>query len=128
MNAESTFRALILANIALCLPNIYYRVKSQATGEKLDRRQEGIVIMVGLRLFGALAAIALITYLTASARVAWATLHLPIWLRWVGAGLGLFVVPPLWTWTFHSLGNNPRQITNSGKLLPSASGRLTSRQ
>ncbi len=106
MATEATFRALILANIALCLPNINFRIKSQATGEKLDRRQEGIAIMVGLRLFGALTAIILITYLAAPARVAWATLPLPIWLRWVGAGLGLVVVPPLWTWTFHSLGKN----------------------
>jgi protein-S-isoprenylcysteine O-methyltransferase Ste14 len=106
MITESTFRVLILANIGLCLPNIYYRIKSQATGETLDRRQEGIAIMVGLRLFGALAGIALVTYLAAPAWLAWATLPLPVWLRWVGAGLGLFVVPPFLTWTFHSLGKN----------------------
>jgi protein-S-isoprenylcysteine O-methyltransferase Ste14 len=106
MTTDSTFRAIILANVGLCLPNIYYRIKSQATGEKLDRSQEGIAILVGLRLCGALAAVALATYLAAPAWISWATLPLPNWLRWAGAGLGLFVVPPLWTWTFHSLGKN----------------------
>ncbi len=60
MTTESTFRAIILANFALCLPNIYYRIKSQATGEKLDRSQEGIAVLVGLRLLGVLAWVALV--------------------------------------------------------------------
>jgi protein-S-isoprenylcysteine O-methyltransferase Ste14 len=106
MTTETAFRAIILANLALCLPNIYYRIKSQATGEKLDRRQEGIAILVGLRVCGTLASVVLVSYLAAPAWVSWATLPLPTWLRWAGAGLGLVVVPPLWTWTFHSLGKN----------------------
>ena len=38
--------------------------------------------------------------------VSWSSLELPRWLRWVGASLGLVVVPPLLFWTFHSLGKN----------------------
>jgi protein-S-isoprenylcysteine O-methyltransferase Ste14 len=107
MTTESTFRALAVANIALCLPiGVYFRIKSQATGERLDRTQEGIPIMVGLRLCGLLAWLFLAAYLINPAWVSWCSLTLPSWLRWAGAALGLLVVPPFLFWTFHSLGKN----------------------
>ena len=107
MTTESTFRAIAIANIALCLPiGLYYRIKSQAAGERLARREEGVVVMVGLRLCGVLAWSLLAAYLMNPAWVSWSSLALPAWLRWVGATLGLLVVPPLLFWTFHSLGKN----------------------
>jgi protein-S-isoprenylcysteine O-methyltransferase Ste14 len=107
MTTESTFRAVALLNIALCLPiGVYFRIKSQATGERLDRREEGAFIMVGLRLCGVFAWAVFAAYLINPAWVSWASLPLPAWLRWVGAALGLLVVPPFLFWTFHSLGRN----------------------
>jgi protein-S-isoprenylcysteine O-methyltransferase Ste14 len=107
MSTESTFRAIAIANIALCLPiGLYYRIKSQATGERLARREEGVVVMVGLRLCGVLAWTLFAAYLMNPAWVSWCSLALPAWLRWAGATLGLLVVPPLLFWTFHSLGKN----------------------
>jgi len=45
---ESTFRAIALANVVISLPiGLYYRVRSQASGEKLARREEGLVILIG---------------------------------------------------------------------------------
>jgi protein-S-isoprenylcysteine O-methyltransferase Ste14 len=38
--------------------------------------------------------------------MAWSLVALPTWLRWIGAFLGLFAVPPLLFWTFRSLGKN----------------------
>jgi protein-S-isoprenylcysteine O-methyltransferase Ste14 len=107
MSSESIFRAIILTNIAVCLPiGLYHRVQSQATKEKLARQEEGVFILVGLRLCGVLAWAVLAAYLMNPAWVSWSSLALPAWLRWVGAPLGLFVVPPLLFWTFHSLGKN----------------------
>jgi len=107
MTTESTFRAIAIANIALCLPiGLYYRIKSQATGERLARREEGILVLVGLRLCGVLAWVLFATYLMNPAWVSWSSLALPAWLRYAGAILGLVVVPPLLFWTFHSLGKN----------------------
>jgi isoprenylcysteine carboxyl methyltransferase (ICMT) family protein YpbQ len=107
MTTESTFRAMAIANIAVCLPiGLYYRIKSQATGERLARREEGVLIMVGLRLRGVLAWALFAAYLMNLAWVSWSSLALPAWLRWAGATLGLLVVPPLLFWTFHSLGKN----------------------
>ena len=107
MTSESTFRAVAMANIALCLPiGLYYRIRSQAKGERLARSEEGLVLLVGLRLCGVLAWVVLATYLIDPHRVAWCSLALPGWLRWAGAALGFFVVAPLLFWTFHSLGKN----------------------
>ncbi len=107
MTTESTFRAVAIASIALSLPiGLYYRIKSQATGERLARKEEGVLVMLGLRLCGILAWALFAGYLIRPDSVSWCSLALPAWLRWAGAPLGLFVVPPLLFWTFHSLGKN----------------------
>jgi protein-S-isoprenylcysteine O-methyltransferase Ste14 len=107
MTNESVFRSVVIMNVALTLPiGLYYRIRSQATREKLARREEGIFIMIGLRLCGLLAWIAIAAYLINPAWMAWSTVTLPAWLRWIGALLGLFAVPPLLFWTFRSLGKN----------------------
>jgi protein-S-isoprenylcysteine O-methyltransferase Ste14 len=107
MTAEPIFRAVALANIALCLPiGVYYRIKSQASRERLDRREEGVLIMVGLRLCGALGFALFAVYLVNPAWVSWSSIALPPWLRWAGAPLALLVVPSFLFWTFQSLGKN----------------------
>jgi protein-S-isoprenylcysteine O-methyltransferase Ste14 len=107
MTTESTFRNIAVLNIAVCLPiGLYFRIRSQAMREKLDRKQEGVFILVGLRLCLLLAGAVFAAYLIDPALVSWSSLDLPEWPRWVGASLGLVVVPPLLFWTFHSLGRN----------------------
>ena len=55
MEAEQTFRTIVLISVAVFLPiGIYHRLKSQATRERLDRRQEGVVMLISLRLCGLL--------------------------------------------------------------------------
>ena len=64
MTEESVFRSIVMVSIAITLPiGLYHRIRSQATREKLARREEGIFIMIGLRLCGLLALIALAAYL-----------------------------------------------------------------
>jgi protein-S-isoprenylcysteine O-methyltransferase Ste14 len=107
MSTESTFRAVAIANIALCLPiGLYFRIRSQASRERLDRREEGLFIMVGLRLCGVLAWALVAAYLISPESVSRTSLALPAWLRWAGAPLGLLAVPILLFWTFQSLGKN----------------------
>jgi protein-S-isoprenylcysteine O-methyltransferase Ste14 len=106
MTTESTFRVAVIASLALTLPiGFYYRIRSQRGGERLDRREEGILIMVGLRLCGGLAWVLMAAYLIDPAWVSGSSVALPAWLRWAGAPLGL-LVPPLLFWTFHALGRN----------------------
>jgi protein-S-isoprenylcysteine O-methyltransferase Ste14 len=107
MTTESTFRAVAGASIALCLPiGLYYRIKSLARGERLARREEGLLVLVGLRLCGVLAWALFAAYLINPAWVSWSSLTLPAALRWAGASVALLVVPPLLFWTFHTLGKN----------------------
>jgi protein-S-isoprenylcysteine O-methyltransferase Ste14 len=107
MTSESTFRLMAFASLALCLPiGLYFRIKSQATRERLARREEGLFIMIGLRLGGLIALLVFAAYLINPRSVSWLSLPLPSWLRWVGAAIGLLVVPALLFWTFSSLGNN----------------------
>ena len=107
MTDESVFRSIVMVSIAITLPiGLYHRIRSQATREKLARREEGIFIMIGLRLCGLLAWIALAAYLINPSWMGWSSVPLPTWLRWIGAFLAVFAVPPLLFWTFHSLGKN----------------------
>ena len=105
-NSDETFRIILIAGAALVLPvAIYYRVKSQATGEELDRRQEGLAILLTLRPVGLAGALGLIAFMVNPASMAWSSLSLPNWLRWIGVALGT-AGGVLLVWTFHTLGPN----------------------
>ena len=78
MTNESVFRSIVIINIAITLPiGLYHRIRSQATREKLARREEGIFIMLGLRLCGLLAWIALTAYLINPVWMVWSSIALP---------------------------------------------------
>jgi protein-S-isoprenylcysteine O-methyltransferase Ste14 len=84
---------------------VYHRIRSQTTGERLDRRQEGLFILVSLRLAGLLFLLGFLAWLIESSWLAWSSVPLPDWPRWLGVGLvatGLLLV----AWTFHHLGRN----------------------
>jgi protein-S-isoprenylcysteine O-methyltransferase Ste14 len=107
MTTETTFRMIALANLALCLPiGVYYRVRSQATREPLARREEGVFILVALRLCGVFGWVVIAAYLLDAGWVSRCSIGLPQWLRWAGAAVGVVLVPPLLFWTFDSLGKN----------------------
>jgi protein-S-isoprenylcysteine O-methyltransferase Ste14 len=105
MHDDQTFRRLMIG-LAVLLPILaYHRVKSQATGEKLDRWQEGLFILFSLRLLGLLFFSSLVAYLIDPSLLIWSSVGLPGWLRWAGAVL--FVTGgTLAAWTFANLGKN----------------------
>lgn len=105
MNDEQVFRVALLAGSGIVVPiGLSYRLKSR-TGEKLDRRQEGIFILVALRLVGLASWVGFVAYLINPASMSWAAVPLPAWLRWVGVGLGA-AAGALLIWAFRSLGRN----------------------
>src|ERR1043165_8596715 len=105
MNDEQVFRVALLAGSGIVGPiGLSYRLKSR-TGEKLDRRQEGIFILVALRLVGLASWGGFVAYLINPASMSWAAVPLPAWLRWVGVGLGA-AAGALLIWAFRSLGRN----------------------
>jgi protein-S-isoprenylcysteine O-methyltransferase Ste14 len=106
MNHENTFRTVLILGSLVVLPfGLYHRIKSQATGEKLDRRQEGLFILVTLRLAGLVLWLGLIAYMINPSRMAWSSAPLPDWLRWTGVGVCALAAGLLF-WTFRSLGKN----------------------
>ncbi len=106
MEYEQTFRYILILGFAIIVPiGAYHRIKSQATGEKLDRRQEGIFVLVTLRPIAIAGMVGLVTYMINPALMAWSSVALPNGLRWAGVGVGitgglLLVV------TFRTLGKN----------------------
>jgi protein-S-isoprenylcysteine O-methyltransferase Ste14 len=106
MDQEQTFRTVVIVVFAVVLPTgIYYRLKSQATRETLDRRQEGLFILATLRPLGAAFWLGLIAWMVDPGSMAWSSVSLPAWLRWTGVAV-LSVACGLLLWTFHCLGRN----------------------
>jgi len=106
MEYDQTFRIILILGFVVIVPiGAYHRFKSQATGEKLDRRQEGIFILLTLRPIAFTSMVGLVTYMINPAWMAWSSVSLPNGLRWVGVvlgiGTGLLLVA-----TFRALGKN----------------------
>jgi len=106
MNPDHTFRLALIAIAFMMLPVlVYHRVRSQASGERLDRRQEGLFILLTLRPIGVVMWLAILAYLINPRSMAWSSIGLPEWLRWAGVVLGVMGAA-LIMWTLPNLGRN----------------------
>jgi protein-S-isoprenylcysteine O-methyltransferase Ste14 len=105
MNADQTFRLILIAGALLVFPvAIYHRVQAHS-GETLDRRKEGPLMLFTLRPIGLAVMVGLFTYLVNPARMAWSSMPLPVWMRWAGVVLALKGAV-LMVWTLRNLGKN----------------------
>ena len=106
MKHDSTFRIVMALWALVVIPiPVFYRLRSQASGEKLDRRQEGWPILLTLRPMGGLCLVGVVAFMVNPSWMAWSSVELPIWLRWMGLGMG-FIAAIVWIFTFRSLGKN----------------------
>ena len=106
MNQESTFRAVLgVGFLAVLVITLYHRLKSWASGEKLDRRQEGLCILATLRPVALMLWLGVIAYMVNPAWMAWSSVPLPAWLRWTGVGV-YAIAAGLLMWTLRGLGTN----------------------
>ncbi len=104
--ADQTFRLLLVVGFAVIFPiAVYHRLKSQASGETLDRRQEGLFVLATLRPIALLRTIGLFAWLINPEWMVWSRVGLPISLRWLGVGIA-FAAASLLVWVFRSLGTN----------------------
>jgi protein-S-isoprenylcysteine O-methyltransferase Ste14 len=102
---ESTARYLFaVLSIPLASFALFHRLRA-GTGEPLDRRQEGLPILIGLRLTGIVMFAIFGYWFLAPHKIAFASLNLPGWARWSGFILGAMMVP-WYVWVFRTLGRN----------------------
>ncbi len=105
MHDDQTFRVVMIAIVAIVFPiGIYHRIRARS-GERLDRRQEGVFILATLRPIGILLGIAGFAYMISPESMSWSSMHLPPAIRWMGVALAIGAGAAL-TWTLRSIGPN----------------------
>jgi len=105
MNDDHIFRLILIVGFVAVLPvGIYHRLKA-ATFEKLDRRQEGLFLLISIRLLGLVQLATILTFLIDPSLLAWSSVPVPVALRWAGVGLGM-VGSALFVWMLRNLGKN----------------------
>jgi protein-S-isoprenylcysteine O-methyltransferase Ste14 len=105
MSDDDIFRWIMIAGLVIVLPVAVYHRRRAATGEKLDRRQEGWFILFLLRPLGIVGMLGVVAYLIDPTWMAWSSVPLPTSVRWVGVVLGV-LAGLLLVWTFRNLGKN----------------------
>jgi protein-S-isoprenylcysteine O-methyltransferase Ste14 len=83
----------------------YYRRLARKSGDIISRRQEGTLALILRAAMALPLLLAILLYAFLPDWTAWSTIHLPVWVRWLGAGLGVAGLPLLW-WVFTNIGSN----------------------
>jgi len=107
MHNDYPFRlvlAVVLAGMAAV--RVYYQAQSFESG-KGSEEFEGRLYIALISIAGLIGFAALVTYLVSPNRMAWASLPLPGWIRWLGAPLGVAGGAGL-LWVHRELGRNFR--------------------
>jgi protein-S-isoprenylcysteine O-methyltransferase Ste14 len=95
----------IIVFSALFLPvGLYHRIRAD-TGEKIDRWQEGLIVLFGLRITAAATFAFWLAWLINPAWLAWSHVPIPPAARWLGVALAM-IGGLSWTWALHHLGKN----------------------
>jgi len=106
MADESTFRIfltiLFASFIFIWLRNFFSVGISR---NALYTPTEGLLVAVPLRLLLVASVVGMVVYLVNPARMAWSTIPLPLWMRWLGFPVGLCAIF-LVHWVLKSLGQN----------------------
>jgi protein-S-isoprenylcysteine O-methyltransferase Ste14 len=102
---EAVRITLIVFGLILVVVGGCYRIRSQQSGERLDRSKEGWPILIGIRLSGLLILGSTIVGLWKPAWFGWALHPIPTGVRWVG--VACFACAVAWLiWMLHALGRN----------------------
>ena len=97
--------AIVWMGVAFFAVGLYHRIRSQQSGERLDRTKEGWFLLIGLRLAGVSTLVLTVALISNPARFPWAAIAFPGWVRW--CGVICFALAEFWlVWMFRSLGRN----------------------
>jgi protein-S-isoprenylcysteine O-methyltransferase Ste14 len=105
MPDDHALRVVLIVELLLLFPmTAYHRIKAR-TYEKLDRRQEGLFVLLTMRPMAGVFFTGAVVYLVNPALMAWSSVPLPMWVRWSGTGV-LALCWGLLFWTLRRLGRN----------------------
>lgn len=104
---EAVYRLIfVLIVVSLLAMGLYFRIRAAvASKERLSRREEGMLVFLLLRLAGLGLWIGMFAYMISPRSMAWSSMALPAWLRWLGGVLALLSLPLL-HWVLRTLGTN----------------------
>jgi protein-S-isoprenylcysteine O-methyltransferase Ste14 len=104
---ENIFRifATIIFITSIFISGYSRRKADKVTGEKISWKDEGIVMILLLRVGGLFLWFSIIGYLIYPPILAWSKIGLPEQVRWIGVGIGLICVCLVY-WLFSSIGSN----------------------
>ncbi len=106
MHDEAWFRlALVIVILITMAIGIPHRMKAASSGERISHKEEGYLFAATLRLSGLLLWISTLAYLLFPTSISWASIPIPLWLRWFGV-IAAISSTTLFYWTLSSLGNN----------------------
>ena len=92
----------------------YFRYQAEKSGEQLSWKEEGLTVMVLLRLAGLLAWLSILVYVINPAWMQWSAVSLPDGLRWFGVTTGVLCLPLMY-WLFRNIGRNITQTVLTRK-------------
>ncbi len=107
MEHDNIFRFILILGFAVVFPiGLYHRLKAHLVSrEKLNRRAEGLFILMTLRPIALVGMVGLLAYVINPAWMSWSSVGLPIWVRWLGVGLGV-IAGALLIVVLRTLGTN----------------------
>ncbi len=106
MNDQQLFRWIFIGIFVITFSiSAYFRRKARQSGKAVRRAQEGWLILGSRVLFAAPLYMSVLAYMINPAWMVWSMMRLPNWLRWLGALVGLAMLPILY-WLMSSIGKN----------------------
>ena len=106
MNSEMPFRiAVVVIFLMSVLVTLYFRIQAAASGEKISRKDEGVLFALLLRTLGLGLFLSTVIWVSSPQLLEWAAMPLAPAVRWIGAVSGA-ACSLLMFWTLSSLGKN----------------------
>jgi protein-S-isoprenylcysteine O-methyltransferase Ste14 len=111
MSEKLIFQILFaLAFIPIVIIAGSHRVKArkagQESGDKLSRKEEGLWLLLPLRIGGLAIWLSFLAYTINPDWMSWSEIMLPEWLRYGAAAIVILILQPLAYWATRAIGNN----------------------
>lgn len=106
MENEQLFKWFFVAIFVITISiSSYFRYRAHQTSEVIPRVREGKSNLLLRLLFAIPLYLSILAYTLNPDWMAWSSIPLPAWMRWLGAMVGLGMLPML-CWVVRSLGKN----------------------